>query len=86
MFQGTTQDRGGEKPNWVICSDVGGRSYLARFYYPKEGADIKHVFCANLDKAIRFMSLGDLMEVMTTIPESLEAYEDRPEFIDRHKI
>jgi hypothetical protein len=86
MFESATQDHGGEAPAWVICSDVGGRSYLARFYYPKKGEALKHVFCANLDKAIRFMSLGDLMEVMATIPEALEAYEDDPKFINRHRI
>jgi hypothetical protein len=86
MFLGATRDRGGEKKNWVICSDVGGRSYLSRFYYPEKSSDLRHVFCANLDLAIRFASLGELMEVMATIPEYLEAYEDDPRFINRHRI
>lgn len=72
---------GGVYPCWVICSDVGFQSYLARFYHPHEGSNLKHVFCASLDKAIHFHSLGDLMEVMLTIPDHLAAYEEDPRFI-----
>lgn len=83
----STKDRGGERPAWVICSDVGGPSFLHEIK-KGEGVDVP-VFCLCLDKARRFQSLGDLMEVLALIPAKLEAYEEDPRFIqwmDAHEF
>lgn len=74
-----TKDRGGERSAWVICSDVGGPSFLHEVKRA-EGIDVP-VFCLCLDKARRFNSLGDLMEVLAIIPAKLEAYEEDPRFL-----
>ncbi len=74
-----TKDRGGEAPQWVICTEVGGLSFIHEMR-KGTGADVP-VFCASLDKAKRFASLGDLMEVLAMLPARLEAYEEDPRFI-----
>lgn len=78
------QNRVGEAPGWIICSDVGGRTFIhAMRRLP--GLDTA-VWTANIDHALRFRTLGDVMEWIAFIPEQFQAYEEDPHFVDRHTI
>ena len=78
MFQHQI-DRGGESQQWVIVSEVGGLTFL---HEVKKGDRVDvPVFCGSLDKARRFRSLGEMMEVLAMIPSGFEAYEEDPRFL-----
>lgn len=84
MFQSASRDRGGEKPAWVICTDVGGRTFLHEIaHHVIEKRDVL-IWCANLEKAKRFSSIGDLCQAISYIPPKWEAYEEDPRLIDRN--
>lgn len=81
------QEKGERKTKWVICTEVGGMSFLAHVRNG-ENVDVP-VFTVCLSMAKRFDSLGDLMEVLAMIPPRLEAYEEDLGFIqwmDAHEF
>ncbi len=74
-----SRDRGGQAPEWIICTDVGGRSFLhAIARHATEKRDVV-IWCANIDKAKRFKTLGEIAEAFAVIPEKFEAYEENPD-------
>lgn len=86
MNFGYATDRGNQAQGWVICSDVGGRSFLHDVAaHATQKRDVP-IWCNNLDKAKRFKTLGALAQFLAFIPSEYEAYEEDPRFIDRHSL
>jgi hypothetical protein len=77
-------DMGGQAPSWIICTDIGGRTFLRGIV--DRQTEAKVIWTADLSYAKQFTTLGELAEAFAVIPESFEAYEERPDFIDRHTL
>jgi hypothetical protein len=81
-----SKDKGGQSPGWIICTEVGGRSFLhAIARHATEPRDVV-IWCKNLDKAMRIKTLGELAQYFAAIPSEWDAYEEDPRFIDRHSL
>jgi hypothetical protein len=64
---------------YVICTDIGGRSFVHTIAHDVVGKIDKVIWCANIDKARRFSDLGEIAQYFSAIPARFEAYEGNPE-------